>query len=218
MLIAISIFALVLIAITNVYLIFNNSQRKIVTLQKIQEDVRFLFDSIAQDIRLGSINYDYYQTNGIGIHPNRDGLNNSLLALIDQSGEQIFYNWNETTYKLQYCSGDCDLGNSADWENITPEQVEIVDLKFIIYPSADPFKEVAEEACTGNSQCETSGYVCNAGFCKYFSDGQNFQPKVLFSIKSRGVEQKIAQESELIMQSTISTRIFSSQIKNLNYD
>lgn len=219
MIIAVAIFSLVLIVATNIYLIINNSQRKIVTLQKIQEDVRFLFDAIAQDIRLSSINYDYYQDNSIGLHPDRSGFENNLLALIDQSGEQIFYRFNDTSNNLQYCSGECSITNPDVWENITPEQVEIRNAKFIISPSADPFVEVEHTPCINNGQCDDSGYMCeSSGYCEYYTDGNNFQPKVMFSIHSRGIGSTIAEESELIMQTTISTRIFPGQVKNSNYD
>jgi len=221
MIIAVAIFSLVLIAATNIYLIINNSQRKVVTLQKIQEDVRFLFDAISQDIRLGSINYEFYQDEEIPLHPDRaDRLDNTVLAMIDQDREQVYYRLNDTGDKIQYCSGqDCDLAVPADWDDITPDQVEILNLSFLVYPSADPFIDEPEVDCTNDNQCDPSGYVCGtANTCVYFTDGQNFQPKVLFSIKSRGIGSDLAEDSELLMQSIISTRIFPSEIKNLNYD
>jgi len=215
MLIAVSIFSLVLIAATNIYLIINNSQRKVVTLQKIQEDVRFLFDAMAQDIRLSSINYSFYQDNNLNTHPLRDGDKNTVLALVDQLDNQIYYRLSGAGNKVQYCENDCDLSDVNDWDDVTPESVEINDLRFIISPSADPFLEVNYPACNINDDCPV-GYACSGTECKYFNDGGNFQPKVIMSIYSRGVGKNIAEESELVMQSTISTRIFSGQIENLN--
>ena len=222
MLIAVSIFALVLIMATNIYIIINNSQRKVVTLQKIQEDVRFLFEAMAQDIRLSSINYSFYQdpANAINLHPEFGGDDNSVLALIDQSGNQIYYRLNVN--KLQYCSGGCDFDDPLVWANITPESVEIIDLGVVITPGANPFEEVNQDLCNFNADCEI-GYMCNLtavplSRCEYFNDGGNFQPKVIFSIYSRGVGRNIAEESELNMQSIISTRIFSGQVLNLNHE
>jgi len=220
MLIAVSIFALVLIMATNIYMIINNSQRKVVTLQKIQEDVRFLFEAMAQDIRLSSINYSFYQDSNINIHPLRGGEQNSLLALLDQSGNQVFYRLGGSgNDKVQYCSGDCSLLIDENWQNITPESVEIIDLGVVITPSANPFEEVAEGTCPGGNHIECDiGYACISNECKYFNDGGNFQPKVFFSIHSMGVGRNIAEESELYMQSIISTRIFPGQVLNLNHE
>lgn len=225
MLIAVSIFSLVLIAATNIYLIINNSQRKVVTLQKIQEDVRFLFEAISQDIRLSSINYDFYITEGININPLRGGSDNNILALVDQNGVEIYYRQSDSGTEIQYCEVtediNCSLSNPDHWENITPTQVQINYVKFTIIPTADPYTESGEiDTCTSptHDTC-TIGYYCtSSNECRYSADGGNFQPKVIFSISSKGVERNIAEESELIMQSTISTRIFSGQIENLNYD
>lgn len=221
MLIAVSIFSLVLIVATNIYLIINNSQRKVVTLQKIQEDVRFLFEAMAQDIRLSSINYNFYQDNTIYLHPSRIiDTDDEVLALIDQLGNQIYYRLSGG--KVQYCSGgsgDCGLLVDGNWEDITPESVEVIDLDFVITPSANPFEEVVPDTCPGGNHTECDiGYTCVSNECKYFTDGGNFQPKVIISIHSKGVGRKIAEESELNMQSTISTRIFPGQVVNLNYE
>ena len=224
MLIAVSIFSLVLVAATNIYLIVNNSQRKVVTLQKIQEDVRFLFEAMAQDIRLSSINYDFYIDNNINVHPLRGGNDNSILALIDQDGTDIFYRLGGTGSEIQYCevteTNTCSLSNADDWENITPDQVAINYLKFTIVPTADPYQEISPETCSGgnNDMC-TIGYHCAVSDeCLYSTGGENFHPRVTISVSSTGVGSNLAEDSKLIMQTTVSTRVFPGPVENLNYD
>ena len=222
MLIAISIFALVLIVATNIYITINNSQRKVVTMQKIQDDTRFLFEAMAQEIRLGSINYDFYEINSIYLHPDRGGKDNYILAINSQAGDEIFFrrSGSGSGNKVQYCAvnnlNDCDFTIDSLWQNVTPEGVDILDLRFVISPSADPFIETMSESCSVDTDCGF-GYACDTT-CKYDSDGGNYQPKVKFILQSYGVGKNIAEESEILMQTTISTRIFTGPVQNLNYE
>ncbi len=224
MLIAISIFSLVLIVATNIYVTINNSQRKVVTMQKIQDDTRFLFEAMAQEIRLGSINYDFYESNGINLHPDPalGGLDNYILAIDNQAGEEVFFRRSADS-KVLYCIindlNDCDLSEDALWQSVTPDGVEILDLRFAISPSADPFIETTTVSCAINEDCDL-GYACNTtdNICEYYSDGGNFQPKVKFVMSSRGLGTNLADESEILMQTIISTRIFSGAVNNLNHD
>ncbi|XOU94481.1 MAG: PilW family protein [Candidatus Kerfeldbacteria bacterium] len=232
MLIAISIFSLVLIVATNIYITINNSQRKVVTQQKIQDDIRFLFEAIAQEIRLGSINYDFYENNNINLHTGLGGSDNSILAINSQSGDEIFFRRSSDPFntnngqgnKVEYCTvndfNDCALDDDTLWQSVTPAGVETLDLRFAITPSANPFVETSTVSCTSNAECDL-GYVCDTiddYICEYDSDGQNFQPKVRFVLNSRGIGRNKGEESEILMQTIISTRIFTGAVQNLNYE
>ncbi|MFA5052306.1 MAG: prepilin-type N-terminal cleavage/methylation domain-containing protein, partial [Patescibacteria group bacterium] len=197
MIVTLSIFVLVLLIATNAYVIFNQTQRKVADAQKIQDDVRYLMEVVAQDIRLGRINYSYYATEHIDLHPLVTQTTPvSILALISQSGDMIFYRWVSASQSVQYCKeltpGECDLTAGLGWNDLTPYGVSVADLHFIITPTADPFTELASPIpCAAGSDksgaCATAyGYSCPAagGNCEYYSDGQHYQPKVRMVIQS----------------------------------
>jgi prepilin-type N-terminal cleavage/methylation domain-containing protein len=234
MIIAVSIFVLVLVIATNIYLVINNTQRKVVTMQRIQSDVRYLFEAIAQEVRLGQIDYDFYSENSIDFHPD-SGTDNTVLAVVNRSGNSIFFRLSSSGDKAQYCEidadNDCDLLVEDNWQNVTPEGVKVEHLRFVITPSADPFTDVTAIECVADSgktgACATVyGYSCSISadcpiapcYCRYYSDGHNFQPKVQIILKARGTARNIAEESEMIMQTTVTSRIISSEVKNNYYD
>lgn len=232
MILALSIFVLVMVAAVNVYLIIYNSQQKIVAMQRVQDDVRYLFEAIAQDVRLSRINYSFYddQPTPIDLHP-LAGSNNTVLALIDQSGGEFFYRLKPSgdKDKTQYCkvdgTNDCGMANDSLWADITPVSVSISHLQFRITPSADPF---IERDTSGLVDClaitcanrDLPSYRCGAGnYCRYYSDGHNFQPKVQIVFRAEALNANIPEKSRtLSMQSTISTRIFQGKIQNEHYD
>ena len=128
-------------------------------MQKVQDDVRYLFEAMAQEVRLGRINYDYYldPDNSINLHPDTGGNNNEVLAVVNQLNEAVFFRLNSASDTVQYCKieqgSDCRLTIDEDWQDITPEGVKVDDLKFIITPSADPFAEPIPPACSINADC-----------------------------------------------------------------
>ncbi len=225
MIISVSIFVLVLVIAANIYLVINNTQRKVVTMQRIQSDTRYLFEAIAQEIRLGQINYDFYNNNDIDIHPS--AADNTVLAVVNRSGNSVFFKLSSIGDKVQYCEvneeNNCALDDDSLWQNVTPEGVEVEHLRFIITPSADPFSEVSERECNNDSDCtgDYISYRCDIGGddrCEYYSDGHNFQPKVQIVLKVRGTARSIAEESEMIMQTIVSSRIMPGKVQNNNYD
>jgi len=224
MIVALSVFMIIILIATNVYVVINNSQRKVATMQKIQDDVRYLTEVIAQDIRLGKINYDFYINKQIDLHPNAS-TPISVLAVINQLGESVFY-WQAADNTVRYCqqesSTDCDLSDyESGWQNVTPESVEITELEFIITPSADPFTEVTERSCTTDGDCTSwdtyRSYRCN-GRCEYYTDGHNFQPKVRVIVKAQGRDKSIVEQSKINLQTIISTRPAQGTVKNTNYN
>ncbi|MFA6098831.1 MAG: prepilin-type N-terminal cleavage/methylation domain-containing protein [Patescibacteria group bacterium] len=229
MIISLSIFVMTILAAINVYLIINNSQRKVVAMQRVQDDLRYVFETLAQQVRLGSINYSFYADNGIELYP-QAGVTNKILAIFNQSGEEIYFR--QEGDGVQYCkveiAGDCDLATGTGWFDITPVGVSISQLQFIITPSANPFTPSTAVACTAGSaktlEClNIYGYSCSCTvdpcFCQYYSDGGNFQPKVRISMTAMATEIPLPEKSRTVsMQTTISLRRASGQVLNLNYD
>ncbi len=242
MIVALSIFVLTVLMATNIYLLINNAQRKVVAMQRVQDDVRYLFEAISQEIRLGQINYGFYDDNNIDLHPEATE-ENVVLAIITQSGEQVFYRRSSVVEDandglgdaVQYCTisaaNDCaiddeidDITGESKWQNITPASVATKALRFTITPSADPFVSPGDPVdCLvgGDSACVAAGrisYRCEAGTCKYFSDDRNYQPKVGIVLQAEAININLPEVSRtLTMQTLISSRLLPNTLQNVQY-
>lgn len=238
MIITLSIFVLVLLIATNAYVLINQSQRKVADAQKIQDDVRYLMEVIAQDVRLGQINYPFYVNESIDLHPDVTSATPvTILALTDQSGGNVYYRWVSSTQHVQYCkeqtTGECDPATGPGWNDLTPYGVTIADLHFLITPTADPFVELTSPVlCAADSgktgacanefgySCPTSA-ACGAGpcYCRYYSDGHHYQPKVRLVIESIANDPTLPVASRTLhLQTVVSSRLIIGQIKNTYHD
>jgi prepilin-type N-terminal cleavage/methylation domain-containing protein len=218
MIIALSIFVLIVLMVGDIFVVINHSQRRVANLQKLQDDVRYSLEAMAQEIRLGRINYDYYVTENIDLHP-ESAVIDYPLAVINQSGEFVYYRKNGNN--LEFCKNDAPT-DCPDWQVVTPVGVIVAELRFIITPSADPFFAVIEQSCTSDVECDAdyNSYRCDTGQgrCEYFSDGGNFQPKVRIIMKSEGTSDLLAGQVRISMQTLVSSRLINGKVQNLFYD
>ncbi len=218
MIIALSIFVLVVLMVSNIFVVINHSQRRVANLQKLQDDVRYSLEAMAQEIRLGRINYDYYVTENIDLHP-ESAVIDYPLAVINQSGEFVYYRKNGNN--LEFCKNDTSA-DCQEWQVVTPVGAIVDELRFIITPSADPFSEVAEKRCASDADCDAdyNSYRCDTvqQRCEYFSDGGNFQPKVRIIMKSEGTGDLPAGQARIVIQTLVSSRLINSKVQNLFYD
>ncbi len=231
MIVSLSIFVLIVLIVINVYMVINLSQRRTVEMQKLQSDTRYIFEAMAQEIRLGIIDYDFYSTASptFDLHPGA-AIDNYILVLRNQSADRVFFRRsgaNGVGTAIQYCkettAGDCELADGPGWQNVTPEGVRVTDLRFSITPSADPFAVVDPLSCTDDSDCigDYASYRCDAvtdNRCEYFTDGDNFQPKVRINLQVQGLDTSITEEGRtLTMEPIISSRILQGSVRNENY-
>jgi prepilin-type N-terminal cleavage/methylation domain-containing protein len=234
MIVSLSIFVLVLLIATDVFVVINRSQRKVAATQKIQDDVRYLIEVMSQDVRLSRINYAFYESSDIRIDLHPDVTMTvpvRILALVTQSNEFVFYRFWGITNRVQYCKEStlglsCNPTTGTGWNDLTPAGVSIADLRFVITPTADPFitpeSSVPCAAGSGKGGCSAAyGYSCPVagGSCQYFSDGQHFQPKVRMIIQSVADDQGLPVASRTLnLQSAVSSRVILGQVKNIYHD
>ncbi len=244
--VAMGIFTTVSLIAVNLFVTVSGVQKRIASTQRIQEDMRYVIEAVAQQIRLGSINYYYYMDpnlNGIllngnactagvdcaiDLYPDPAASSVTTLALIDQSGSYIYFSLRSNT--LQYCKKTTKLDpcGPGDWLNITPSQVSITGLRFIITPSADPFvdpgavytchlPDLSCDAVSGTYQWKS--YRCSGDNspCKYYSDGGNLQPKVRIIMRSQGAVGQPRDQGKLSLETIVSTRQIMSGVINKNY-
>lgn len=189
-----AIFAVAIVFATDIFLTMAKVQRKTVSSQRLQGDARFVMELIAKDVRLGRVDYDFYEDPAVNIDltdPAEMPL--KTLALRDVQGELIVYrrtpaagdpdNWHGTENTLEVCIGDC-LDPAASWEVITPTGVSVVSSKFFISPLQDPYTPVAG--------------VFPA----------NQQPLVTIAIGTQGTGARKEEQGRIFLQTTVSTRIY----------
>jgi len=223
MIVVVGIFTTVVLIALNLYLTIANIQKRVLSLQKIQEDIRFAVESMAQQIRLSKINYSYYVAKPIGLYPGAATVD--TLALLNQTGDKVFFRLNNNKLEYQSCpSTDTDPATICDetdypWQDVTPAEVKIKNLEFFITPSADPFSMPAgvlndcpNTACPAGYQCDV-----NINKCQYFTDGGNFQPKVRIIMATEGVSTQQKERASINIQTTVTSRIAESTVVNDNF-
>jgi hypothetical protein len=207
-------------------------QNRVAIMQKVQDDTRYVLEKMSQSVRLGQINYDFYNDpygdgsydNGFNLYP-QSGTNLETLAIIDQTENKIFYR--KSGDKLQYCTGDqtyCVWNDDINWEDITPEGVKVSDLRFFITPSANPFVEITRnDIDVGMGECGVDEYISyrlSGSDCNYYTDGYNFQPKVKIVLKAESSKLNVSQTEKvpIELQTIVTSRIPASEVMNENYE
>ncbi len=224
MLVAIGIFTTVVLIALTIFVTISDTQKRVISIQKIQEDIRYAVETMAQEIRLGKIDYAYYVANNIDLYPGASTV--ETLALIDQTGNYVFFRRQGTHLEYQTClSTSSPCPDAATWFVITPAEIEIEQVQFFITPSADPFVNVSTQVCSSISpNCPGASYLsyrCDTvtdNRCEYFSDSRHFQPKVRIVLATKGENPNIKDRASISVQTTVTSRILQGSVENLNYE
>lgn len=179
MLVVLAIFSVATVVIVDIFMMASRAQRRTLTIQKIQSNVRFSVEAMARETRMDMIDYDYY--GGTVISPT------TILALRDQDDNQIIF---------RKSSEDCPLGTDqclvvsidggTNWASITSKGVRVISLDFYITPAVDPFKLNTENGT-------------------YDSDDQ---PRVTIILSAEGVGVRPEEQTTVNLQTTVSNRIY----------
>ncbi len=178
MMVVLAIFSVATVVVVDIFMMASRAERRTLAIQKIQSDARYSLEAMAREIRMDMIDYDYY--NGT-----INEVPSGTLALRDQDDNQIIF---------KKSNGNCPIGTTnclvvsldgTNWESITAPGIDVLDLKFYIDPTVDPFKP-------------------NAGFT-YDSDNH---PRVTIVLVSKGVGGRPDEQQTVYLQTTVSNRIY----------
>ena len=180
MIVVLAIFSVATVVIVDIFMMASRSQRRTLTVQKIQSEARFSMEAIAREARMDMIDYAFY---GGTINE----IPTSILALRDQDDNQIIF---------KKSSEDCPSGTDqclvvsidggANWASITSKGVRVVSLNFYIAPTVDPF-------------------LLNVDDGTYASDNQ---PRVTIVLSVEGVGVRSEEQTTVNLQTTVSNRIY----------
>lgn len=180
MVVVLAIFTMSSVIIANIFITLINTQRKIITQQKILSEARYAMDIMSRNIRMGTISYNDYSSIQTPYE--------NELYLKDIDGNKNFFKLCDTTGDcVESCPADVEkclimsIDEGANWESITSKNIEIQDLRFYIRPTNDPF-----------------------------DDGSpNIQPRVSILLNIKNSSALSHYRSEIVLQSNMSTRIYN---------
>ena len=218
-LVVLGLFTLLSLLIINVFLLSLNAQRKAVARQEAVSSLRFVMETMAQEIRTSEINYN---------------------AGIDERILNLRFGDKGTQYSLM--NGQIELRNGqivdaiSNWQLSVlndVNEIAVTELHFFVDPPSDPF---AEERCNRNSECVSDICTINeppllekdfkAGFCRCVTSADcspivgncntdvnlclpfDRQPRVTIVMAFQPVGSTGPDTTPIYMQNTISSRIY----------
>lgn len=202
MLVATSLFSVVILSATDIFIRVQHAQRQAAVLEKTQSISRFILTRMAQEIESGSIDYDYYYgtpstpTPGDNSFSKREDARifSRTLALRTAEGERLLFTTRpkgQTDFDIP-CVDDtvspcliiATSAPTTQAERMNPPGYTIQKLLFVITPGKDPF--VVDPV--------SNDFLANA------------QPKVTIMLSVRSTVAGIKTPFDLTTQTTVSTR------------
>lgn len=223
--VVLGIFSLLTMAIINVYLLALRSQRQTVSRQQALGSLRYVAETIAQNIRTGEIDYPAYE-GSLSVPENK-------LYLVDQNGQKV-------EYFLQTSGGQGQIQVSVDGQayaltNLS--DINVVKMAFYINPLFSPFlEERCNDSLPSNGCLPTNPLSCTvndpnltvkSGFCQCSANSDcatkncaadaagdkiclppNAQPRVTISLGFETVAARAAEKKLIYLQTTVSSRVY----------
>jgi prepilin-type N-terminal cleavage/methylation domain-containing protein len=215
LLVSLSLFVIFLGVVSSSYISVVRSQRQANTVRKMYSHVRTFMDTLNQEVRLGTIDYDCYEkvynektdvnkcppevASDIAI--SADGFS-SYLAIVnkDQTEKTIYkYDHENKTIKvkkfIQSGGGwspspefDTAIIESSDgFKNLFPNELQVTGATFALYPAVNPYSKA-----------------------HYKENQYQFQPKVTLFLTVANAGQSLP-PFHLNLQTSISSRVYTRQ-------
>lgn len=148
MLVVVAIFSMIVLVISSILNSVFNSSKTIMAKERLQSDSNSIIEIISKDIRLYQPNYKFYKEPPLPLTPYDLTGPVDRLVLVNKDGDVITYR--KSSGEVNNCGGRSpdvclvmqtgdDPGNPVELANITPTNVDLVDIKFYIEPAENPF-------------------------------------------------------------------------------
>ncbi len=129
--VAVGIFVVLTLSVSNIYLSIANSQKKAIATQSIEESLRFAFEMMSKEIRMAQGNSvgSNCASTGPGYYKIFNNINNNDAT----TSEELYFKNKDgkcVIYKLD--SGQVFVERGGEGAYLTPDKVNINNLKFII--------------------------------------------------------------------------------------
>ncbi|MCZ2846343.1 MAG: prepilin-type N-terminal cleavage/methylation domain-containing protein [Candidatus Bathyarchaeota archaeon] len=159
LLVSVTIFAITIMVGVDLFFTIVKIQRRISYVQELQGDARNLLEEMAREVRLGSIDYEYYTDKAINFSDLRDAStdNNKILVIKDPDDNRSFFkrvdagttlvknpSRNRFVIKICYIDARSDSEDKCDqesnWEIATPEGFHVEKFLIFVNPEVNPFE------------------------------------------------------------------------------
>lgn len=129
MLVALSLFSVVVTITTNIFFSFQQASRKTENLEVVTAGARLIMERIVREVREGTIDYAWYADHQPALNLTQS---QNSLSILNREGKMILFAFDSTGHTLQLQVG-------TDTENLSSSKLAVRDLSFKISPTKDPF-------------------------------------------------------------------------------
>ncbi len=216
LLVAAAVFSVLFLVGTTVFTRVQSFQRGILTRQRVVADGRYMLEAMARTVRLGAIDYAYYQSNNINLSSPTD-----RLVIRDQLGNTTCYRLNSSAVET---GADC-VSTTA----LTPSDLLVQKFSLRITPRSNPYLPSPSSAadcrvpgnldpdakvcaCTGvadttscwpDQRCLATG-TTPAFVCK----NAVTQPQVTILLTTQSTNAAPGEQTRLSLQTTVISRVY----------
>lgn len=183
MLVALTLFSLVVTISTDLFFTFQRTSRKTENLENLVASARLMMEQIVREMRQGTIDYRFYADRSIllGAQPIQ-----TTLALRGQDGGQVQFEFSGDTSTLT-------MRRAGIAESLNSAGILVCQASFSIAPVSNPFEFVAAEGDPRSGQFRT-----------------NTQPRVTVFFSLGSTEESCqSNRGEYALQTTISSRQYA---------
>jgi prepilin-type N-terminal cleavage/methylation domain-containing protein len=136
-LVAMAIFVVVVAVGAGIFLTISRAQQKAINVSETQKDARFALEAMVKEVRMGTIDYQYYEDNDLDLSKKI-----SELAIVSSNQEYLVFRQSADS-KLEVAINAAYQKKPTNFQPMVREGVKIQTLNFYISPFSSPYKEGA---------------------------------------------------------------------------
>ena len=127
MIVAVSIFAITVVSLTEIFTLMLNGQRSAIASRNLQENIRYAFEVMAKEVRMARINAVWHDVSSC------DNITVGKIYESYSNGAELrFKNYHNecTVYSLE--DGRIKIERDGVYGYITPDEIRVSDLEFLV--------------------------------------------------------------------------------------
>ncbi len=133
MIVATALFLMAMTMAIGIFIATMNANNKITRIQDVENEVRYILEKISKEVRLGTIDYDYYQI----IYGNDFENPASILSIVDSADNVSQFALNGDENSLGIIQLSLDQGDN--WSDLSTDSIQVQVLDFYLIPETDPY-------------------------------------------------------------------------------
>ncbi len=223
LLVVTAVFSIIFLVGTTAFTNIQAYQRGILARQRVAADGRYVLESLARSVRLGSIDYTYYDANTMSTNPNY--VPRELAVRNSDNSSTCYYLANQKLFQSAVSGSNCTGGTQ-----LTPDDLQVLNFGLRIIPKSNPYRPVP----TAAGDCRAGNYDVN-GVCTCTTVGTDnsscyldqrcvatdvtppptvcknavTQPEVTITLHTRSTNTGPGEQADITLQTTATSRIYA---------